>query len=241
MNATRRRSARGWSLVELMLAVVLGLFVCGALGAFAVQHIGEQRRLIAQSRLAQELRAALDLAVRDLRRSAYWGEAERGVWQAPAGPAPTANPYAGLHPPAGTQAAALGHAYSRDSRENGQVDANERFGLRINTSTQALEWRISGAALAPGSGDQWQALSDPAAVRIDVLDVHHDSEEIDLASACASSDCTGASGVCPPRLVIHHVSLQLGGRDARDDSVRRTLHARVRLRNEERVGACPTP
>lgn len=235
------RRAPGWSLVELMLAIALGLLLCAALGAFAVQHIGEQRRLIAQSRLAQELRAALDLAVRDVRRSAYWGEAERGLWRAPDGPLPAANPYAGLHPAPEATGTALGHAYSRDATENGQVDANERFGLRVNASTQALEWRVAGGALAPGTGDQWQALTDPGTVRIDALEVHHESVAVDLGAACAGTDCSGVSAgtPCPPQLRIHQLTLRLSGRDARDDGVRRTLLARVRLRNEERLGACP--
>lgn len=230
----------GFSLIEMLLALLLGLVLVGGVASWAITHVGEQRRLLAQARLGQDLRAVIDLASRDLRRAGYWGQAELGTPAEP-GQAPRPNPYIGLHPSAGSTAAALGHAYSRDATENGSVDANERFGLRLNAGTGALEWRVSGGALAPGTGDQWQALTDPTLLRVTMLEVRHDSDRIDLLAQCPLDRCPSPSGPdCPPRLLIHRVTLTVEASDARDASVRRRLRSTLRLRNEELQGACPT-
>lgn len=229
----------GFSLIEVLLALALGLLLVGSVVSGVIAHIGEQRRLLAQARLSQDLRAVMDLASRDLRRAGHWGLAERGAPAEP-GRLPEPNPYTGLHPAAGATAAAVGHAYSRDAEENGVVDANERFGLRLNGNTGALEWRVSGAALAPGSGDQWQAVTDPALLRVTELEIRHEADRVDLLAQCPSDHCADpADPDCPPRLLIHRVTLTIEASDVRDPTVRRRLRNTLRLRNEELQGACP--
>lgn len=235
------RHLQGFSLIEVLLALLLGLVLVAGVAAWGVAHIGEQRRLIAQARLSLDLRAALDLAVRDLRRAGHWGAAERGVWDGST-TLPAPNPYVGLHPAAGDSGASLGHAYSRDLSENGSVDANERYGLRLNAGSGALEWRMSGAAIAPGNADQWQALTDPALLQIVRLQITHEADSQSLLSHCARTSCPDPDDLsCPPRLVIHRVALLLEGRDPHAPEVQRSLRGSVRLRNDEVQGACPGP
>lgn len=230
----------GFGLIETLLALALGLALVVTVTAWSLAHIAEQRRLLTQARLAQDLRSAMDLALRDLRRAAFWGQAERGVWL-PGVQEPSANPYTGVLPAAGSGAAALAHQYSRDTAENGSVDANERFGLRVNATTGALEWRVAGGALAAGSGDQWQALTDPALVTITRLQTNHDVATIDLIGHCAVDRCPDSTDpTCPPRLLIHRIRLDLEGQDTRDAQVHRRLQGLVRLRNDEVQGACPS-
>jgi prepilin-type N-terminal cleavage/methylation domain-containing protein len=237
-NDTAARQQQGFSLIEVLLALLLGLVLVAGVVTWGVAHIGEQRRLIAQARLSLDLRAALDLATRDVRRAGHWGTAERGVWSGADSP-PTANPYTGVHPAAGSSTS-LGHAYSRDPTENGRVDANERYGLRLNAGTGALEWRMSGAAIAPGTGDQWQALTDPALLQIVNLQITHESDSLSLLAHCARTTCPDpGDATCPPKLVIHRVTLLLEGRDPHAPDLRRSLRSSVRLRNEEVQGACP--
>lgn len=238
-----RRTLRGFGLIEILLTLTFGLLLVAAIGSWSAAHIGEQRRLLAQARLSQDLRAVIDLVGRDLRRAGHWGHAERGVWTGSDTP-PTPNPYTGLYPGAGAPpSTSLGHAYSREADDNGLVDANERYGLRLNPTSGALEWRVSGAALAPGSGDQWQALTDPAALQVTQLQIRHEVDSVDLLAHCARATCPSpadpAAPVCPPRLLLHRVTITVEGRDARDATLRRSLRETLRLRNEEVQGACP--
>lgn len=66
-NRTTRQ--RGFSLVELMVAMVLGLIVSGAVLALVVAIIHSNRQTLQSTRLNQELRATLAIIANDLRRA----------------------------------------------------------------------------------------------------------------------------------------------------------------------------
>ena len=59
----------GFSLVELMVALVLGLIVTGAVVALVVAIIHSNRQTLQATRLNQELRATLAVIANDLRRA----------------------------------------------------------------------------------------------------------------------------------------------------------------------------
>lgn len=65
----RRGHAPGFSLVELMVAMVLGLIVTGAVLALVVAIIHSNRQTLQATRLNQELRAILAVIANDLRRA----------------------------------------------------------------------------------------------------------------------------------------------------------------------------
>lgn len=78
--AAARRSCAGLSLPELLVGLTLGLLVTAAALALVALASGEQRRLLAEARLQQDLRAAMDIVARELRRSGQWPDATAGVW-----------------------------------------------------------------------------------------------------------------------------------------------------------------
>lgn len=65
----RTTHQRGFSLVELMIAMVLGLIVSGAVLALVVAIIHSNRQTLQSTRLNQELRATLAVIANDLRRA----------------------------------------------------------------------------------------------------------------------------------------------------------------------------
>lgn len=65
----RRGSARGFSLVELMVALGLGLIVVSAVLALVLAIMKSNRQTIQATRLNQELRATLAVIASDLRRA----------------------------------------------------------------------------------------------------------------------------------------------------------------------------
>jgi prepilin peptidase dependent protein B len=233
------KRARGWSLVELMLAIVLGLMLLTGVLQLAAAHVDEQRRLLQESRLTQDLRTAIELISRDVRRTGYWGDVSVGVWDSTR-PAATlaANPYRGAVVNGPPLAPWFGYSYSRDLTEV-QVNSNqEKFGLRLNTGSQVIEWRLSGSAVAPDERDQWQALTDPAQLRVTRLSIRLLEQRQSLLGYCALASCNGQAR-CPPERVQRWVRIDLDAQDSRDSRVQRSLYTEARLRNDEVSGACP--
>lgn len=70
MTRSSRRQ-HGFSLVELMVAVVAGLIVSGAIVTFMMSTFRSNAQYVQSTRLTQELRNTLDLVVRDLQRAGY--------------------------------------------------------------------------------------------------------------------------------------------------------------------------
>lgn len=65
----RAHHSRGVTLVELMIAMVLGLIVTGAVIALVVAIIKSNRQTLQSTRLTQELRATLSVIANDMRRA----------------------------------------------------------------------------------------------------------------------------------------------------------------------------
>lgn len=64
-----RRPARGFSLIELMVASVIGLIVIGAVTALVLSMMRSNRQTLQSTRLNQELRATLAVIANDLKRA----------------------------------------------------------------------------------------------------------------------------------------------------------------------------
>jgi type II secretory pathway component PulJ len=69
MRSTPRVCTSGFSLVELMVALVVGLVVVGAVLALVVAIMKSNRETLQATRLNQELRATLAVIANDLRRA----------------------------------------------------------------------------------------------------------------------------------------------------------------------------
>lgn len=221
------RPTRGFTLVELLVGLTVGLIAAAAMATLFSQQVREQRALLLDARLTQDLGAAADLIARDLRRAGHWGDAAAGVWTADG--AARANPYAAASPLAAASGAAVALAYSRDEAENDAVDDNERFGWRL--SDGAVELRL-------GAGP-WQAVTDASLLVVTALAVVPTVDEIDLSALCPRP-CAAADddAACPPRQRVRSVAVRIAGRSAADARVTRAVETRVRLRNDSVVGAC---
>lgn len=69
MNIPPRGKSTGFSLVELMVALVVGLIVVGAVLALVAAIMKSNRETLQSTRLNQELRATMAVIASDLRRS----------------------------------------------------------------------------------------------------------------------------------------------------------------------------
>lgn len=216
---------RGLSIVELLVGITIALLIAAAGVTVFAGNLRENRQLLLEARLMQDLRTAADLVSRDLRRAGYWGAADDGVWAVGAGGVAT-NPYAALAP-TGATSDAISFRYSRDATENQVVDSNEQFGFRLRNG--AIEIQL-------GAGN-WQALTDAGTLTITAFDVTPSAQTLSLESFCATV-CPTGSTTCPPRQQLRSVALLITGRLVADAAVTRSVRSQVRLRNDTVTGAC---
>ena len=221
----RQNAQRGLSIVELLVGVVIALFIAAAGAMLLASHLRENRALLLEARLMQDLRTAADLVTRDLRRAGHWGAAVDGVWASGTGSV-AANPYAAVAPATAASDAAR-FSYSRDAAENGAVDSNEQFGFRLRTG--AIEIQL-------GAGN-WQALTDAGTLTITQFDVAPSVRNVSLAGFC-STPCPPGAAACPPQQQVRSLALVITGRLVADPAVVRSVRSAVRLRNDAVVGAC---
>lgn len=217
---TRARS-RGFALVELMVALTVGLLVVVAGLTLVSIHVRANRSLVHESRLVQDLRSAADMVTRGARRAGYWADAAAGV--AHGASAPAANPYVAVT----TAPATLGYAFSRDAVENHTLDPNEAYGFRLNKGV--IEMRLGG---------KWQALTDAGTLVVTAFDILPTVQERALGGLCLSA-CAAGSTTCPPRHQVRSLAVRISARSVADAKVLRSIASHVRLRNDAIVGACP--
>lgn len=236
-----RHRQLGLSIVELMVGVAVGLFIVGGAGKLFVDYVGSNKRLLLETRVNQDLRAAADLVARDVRRAGYWNNATTGVWSPGAGSV-VANPHSAVVPSSGTTSF-VNYSYARNS--DNTLDSNEYTGFRLQpvNGINVLQMWVGGA---PGA-ENYQAITDPGTVNISTFDVTAASPALvnDLSSYCSclkTFTCTMASiaAAGAPTLTIPRFTIVLTGRAVADPAIVRTVSETVRVRNAKLSGACPS-
>lgn len=160
-------SARGATLIELMLGLTLAaLLLATALRLMAIQ-IDTFLRTMRGVQLDQDLRAASDLIVRELRRAGHWPAALDG--------GSTPNPLSGLLLGGTPGSAVVGYSYEEAGVAQHRV-------LRLSSSTLQMQ-------LGPTAS--FQALSDPAVTRVLSFELLLIAQSQPAWLACAGSASPG--------------------------------------------------
>ena len=229
----RRRNARGLSLVEMLVGITLSLLIAAAASTLLIDSLRENRKLLTEARVTQELRSAVDLIGREVRRAGYWGAATTSGLRSPADTtnagAGTAmhNPYAAIAPDAAASDA-IALRYSQDSgATDNTVDSQEQFGFRLR----------SGAIEAQLGERNWQALTDASSLVVTRLRIEPHVESVELESACSLA-CAGAPSCIAPRVQVRSLAIEVDARAANDAAVSRSLRTTVRLRNDNVSAGC---
>ena len=141
----RQRAQRGLSIVELLVGVAVGLFIVAGSTKLFVDYLSNNRGLLLETRINQDLRAAADLVARDLRRASYWRNAEAGLSSTLGVPA-VDNPYKAVNYDGGS--GVLTYSYAKDNVD--AIDAStEDFRVRRTVKAVVSGWRCH-VALADG-------------------------------------------------------------------------------------------
>jgi type II secretory pathway component PulJ len=226
MNANRmQRSQRGLSMVELMVGVAVGLFVVAGATMVVSNQLGDNRRLMLETQIQQDLRAAADVIAKDLRRSGHWDAARTSVW------------HAGVTTVASNANTGLTHA-DPDTAQPLLPDipaSGVQFSYTRAGAIEQSGFRLRNGAIQMLLGGNWQALTDASTLRITKFEVELNSRDISLA---CFSPC-GAAPSCPPTQTVRDITVVIEGAAVHDASVRRGAQSNARLRNDVIQGACP--
>ena len=226
--AGMRRQVHGLSLVELLVGVALSLFIVAAAAMLVSTQLSDNRRLLLETQLQQDLRATADIITRELRRSSYWGGSAAGV-PTPGGSAISSNPMVGGDLTS-SSASTVNYRYRRGP-------GAEAFGFRLDTDGVIRVCQSDGSGGMCNSG--WQELTDPATVRITEFTVatvrsgtraQPDNDE-PLLLPCPNV-CADGTTTCWPKVGVREFVVTITGQAKGDTSVIRTLSSSVRVRND---------
>ncbi len=230
----RARRQRGLSIIEFMVGIAVGLFVVGGAAKLLVDNLTNNRKLLVETRVNQDLRSAADLIARDLRRAGYWRNATNVV-----SGATVTNPYAGVvNTTTDLTTGELTYTYDRDG--NSFPDNGDRSGFKVDGGMLQMQNGANG----------WQPVTDASSMEIvspATLAVTTKTVELSASCPCLTTlTCTpalflpgGSHYATRPLVTVREYDLTLTGRAPSDTNVRRTIRETVRLRNDAPSGTCP--
>jgi prepilin peptidase dependent protein B len=236
-----RVDSRGFSLIELMVGIAVGMIVVAGASLMMTNQLTEHRRLTLETQVQQDLRAVADLMLRDLRRAGSRAAPQNGLWAPGTAAIAASSAYADVRLVVAPNSSALQYSYSRhDDRGKSEDGASpDQEDDLLDTSTEQFGFRLDdGGILRFRIGDRWQPLTDNLVLIITSFNVGINEQKILLADLC-SKPCPVVNATCPPSQTLRRVDITLTGHAAHDANVERTIRVTSRIRNDELLGACP--
>ena len=244
---------RGLSIVELMIGIAIGLFIVAGATLMLTTQLGDNRRLLLEAQVQQDMRAAADMISRDIRRAGYWGQSYCQLWPKPPAPAcpVQTNPYNRIErsaAPLGTDSIEYDRSTDEEMRflgfDDNRVDAEanrprERVGFQLNATNKTIDYQVGS--------NNWQALTDKEALEVTTFRLDLISRLVDVpcgAGPCGPCDaadrCPAINPITNCRLVQIHrdLTITIVARAKHDAAVQRALRDNVRLRNSAPREAC---
>jgi type II secretory pathway component PulJ len=199
---------RGLSIVELMIGIAIGLFIVAGASVLVSAQLGDNRRLLLETQLQQDLRAAADIMTREVRRAGGWGQSHHGIWM------PDLTNQSNPNSTISSDAASVNFKYLRRQGQEGP------YGFKLESGVMKTLMADAG----------WQELTDSRSIRINTLTVTPvNAPEIVLP--CPSL-CPGGGTACWPRVGVREFIVDIGANSTTDPAITRSLRTTVRLRND---------
>ena len=223
------RSMGGFSLVELMVALVAGLVLLGSVLALVAANMQNNSLVIRDIRVTQESRALTSVMVRELRRNGYVGDAMRMIG---AGFTNTSFPEVEV-----LSSSCIAYAYDADS--DGAMDAGERrlFSRGVSGGQGVIFRKLTTTAAATFTAADCGTGTQISSNDIDVQCLGFVAPDVIAITSDSAEACYAAATKPDPAIAIPHSagSIYLALRVAlagATDSVRRT-EAQISVRSPE--------
>ncbi|MDO9423974.1 MAG: prepilin-type N-terminal cleavage/methylation domain-containing protein [Methylobacter sp.] len=243
----------GFTLIELMIALVIGLIIIAATIGIYITTIRGSSDTIKFVRLNHDLESVMSLMTNDIRRAGYWAGAIAGADS-------RENPFTSettnvtniqlRNLAAPTTAVTTGNCilYTYDANGDGVVDVNEYYGFRRNGST--INMRLTGTATDPAdcTNGSWEENIAGNQITITALSFSLDNSKClnvttttSFNSTCAvAAETAGNLNACDNIAETRQVTVTLNGQLADDPSVKKSLTNIIKTRND-RVFRMPPP
>jgi type IV pilus assembly protein PilW len=207
---------KGLTLIELMIAMLLSILVTGMIISMFTSSIGGHAQAIRTMRLNQDMRIAMDMMVRDIRRAGYWSGTN--VASNPHATALSGSLPIGIFDfGVGTDNCVI---VSYDEDIDGSTAAEEFFGFRLNgndlESLNSTSAAVANPTCASAFSNGWNDLLDSNTVRVNTLSFTR--YPLTAASFAASPNKT--------------VTITLDASSLLDTNIRTVIIEEVRVRNE---------
>ena len=174
---------RGLSLIELMIGITVALFIAAAGGSMLVGQLREHRALALEARLTQDMRAAMDIVTRDIRRAGYWQHAASGISPFASSTAPTvpynSTGFAALTPASGASASSVTYAYDKSASAAAGLGDQSAFAL------------VGGVLTTTIGNSGPQPLTDANTTTVTAFDVAQEAavQPVSCPGACPAGGC----------------------------------------------------
>lgn len=223
------KRVRGLSLIELMVAMTVSLAVLSGVLTMMMNSMQANASSVKSIRLNQEMRAALDLMVRDLRRAGYRSRFLN----------PDSNPDATpsnciTHIGIGTSFENTVRILDNGTRIEFKYDANqdcersddsESFGFKLDAGV--LKYTKNSLAATP----VWEAMTDPSVTTFTKLSFCFwpANESICLTEVPAEAEVVLTG---PTEVSVHAVRINMTAHIKNDTTIERSITETVRVRND---------
>lgn len=227
----RRRQA-GASLMELMIGLALSAVVTSSMVVLMGNSMGSATRITQMSKLTDELRTAMSMMSRDVRRANYNANAIYCFANSQCGDPEldgSAIQAADISIDAGADPCFV---FGLDRNWDGNADNDGGGAFRQVTENQVgrIEmWIGSTTPTCTGGDGDWLPLTDPEIVNITEFRVDN-SEAVGTYEQELIEQVDGVEQVLIQR--VRFVQLEIGGELIIDDSISRTVQDTVKVRND---------
>lgn len=156
MRNVNQKTVRGFSLIEMMVAIVAGMIVIGSVLAFTVSMLRSYNENIRSTRLTQDLRTTMGLAVREARRAGYDRSSVQRVMTDNV-PLPNLGALA---------VSATGNCFAYQYDRGNSVASRQNRAIRWNSAAGTLQMKAADTAVTCNDTSGWEDVSDPAVVNV---------------------------------------------------------------------------
>ncbi len=203
------------SLVELMVGITIGLFIVAAASLMVGNQLSDNRRLLLETQLQQDLRATMDIMTRQLRRAGAVDD-DRSVQMLADDAGASGSQNLALMDVTTPALGGIRFKYYLNAGVQGE------FGFKLEDQTIKTQL----------SADNWQDLTDRNAVNVTKLEFNPrvlltESALIPCPKLCPTGDTT-----CWPRIQVRTYEVVLEAQARSDPKVSRSLTSLVRVRND---------
>lgn len=211
-------SKLGFTLVELLIAIVVSAFVLLILTTLFIANVKNYQKTLNQNKLNQQLETAVDVMATEIRRAGYWSNANSNL-----GIDANNNPFM----VAGSTDISVNSVnncilFTYDKNGTGTLPSlgsgsdDDRYGFQLSGGT--IQERPNGASFSCGAAG-WENITDPNTITVTALSFTLNSS-------------TYTTGPAARGLTMRSVDISVTGQLTSDTTITKTIAQHVRIRND---------